>query len=59
MLTFPFGTVNTKENEIKLVKSIRWMPWNLGPKKDVVACDKPRGAGKQAMIRGYPNGETR
>ena len=27
--------------------------------KDVVACDKPRGAGKQALIRGFPNGETR
>lgn len=26
--------------------------------KDVVACDKPRGAGKQALIRGFPNGET-
>jgi len=27
--------------------------------KDVVSCDKPRGAAKQAMIRGFPNGETR
>ena len=27
--------------------------------KDVVACDKPRGAGKLALIRGFPNGETR
>ena len=27
--------------------------------KDVAACDKPRGAGKQALIRGFPNGETR
>jgi hypothetical protein len=26
--------------------------------KDVAACDKPRGAGKQALIRGSPNGET-
>ena len=26
--------------------------------KDVAACEKPRGAGKQALIRGYPNGET-
>ena len=23
------------------------------------SCDKPRGAGKQALIRGCPNGETR
>ena len=26
--------------------------------KDVVVCDKPRGADKQALIRGFPNGET-
>ena len=26
--------------------------------KDVVTCDKPRGAGKQASIRGSPNRET-
>jgi hypothetical protein len=26
--------------------------------KDVVTCDKPWGAGKRALIRGCPNGET-
>ena len=26
--------------------------------KDVAACDKPRGGGKQPVIRGSPNGET-
>ena len=26
--------------------------------KDVAACDKPRGGGKQPLIRGCPNGET-
>ena len=26
--------------------------------KDVVACEKLRGAGKQALIRRCPNGET-
>ena len=26
--------------------------------KDVVGCDKPRGAVKRALIRGFPNGET-
>ena len=36
-----------------------WMPWRQQAMKDVVACDKPRGAGKQALIRGCPNGETR
>ena len=40
-------------------KSTRWMPWYQEPKKDVGACDKPRGAGSQAVIRGFPNGETR
>jgi hypothetical protein len=28
------------------------------PKKDVAACDKPRGGGKQPLIRGFPNGAT-
>ena len=36
-----------------------WMPWRQQAMKDVVACDKPRGAGKQALIRGSLNGETR
>ena len=39
--------------------SVRWMPWHQGPMKDVVACDKPRGAGWRAVIRGFPNGGTR
>ena len=26
--------------------------------KDVAICDKPRGADKQALIRGFPNGKT-
>ena len=39
-------------------KRTRWMPWRQQAKKDVVACEKPRGAGQQAWIRGYPNGET-
>ena len=26
--------------------------------KDVEACDKPRGGGKQPLIRGCPNGKT-
>jgi len=34
------------------------MPWHLEPMKDVVICDKPRGADKRASIRGSPNGET-
>jgi len=39
-------------------KRIWWMPRRQKAMKDVVACEKPRGAGKQASIRGYPNGET-
>jgi hypothetical protein len=40
-------------------KRIRWMPRRQEAMKDVVACDKLRGAGKQALIRRFPNGETR
>src|SRR5882757_6396030 len=39
-------------------KGARWMPWHQEPMKDVGACDKPRGAGNQAVIRGFPNRET-
>jgi hypothetical protein len=35
-----------------------WMPWRLQAMKDVAACEKLRGAGKRALIRRYPNGET-
>ncbi len=34
------------------------MPWHKKPMKDAGAGDTPRGAGKQALIRGFPNGET-
>ena len=34
------------------------MPRQKMAKKDVVGCDKPRGAAKLALIRGFPNGET-
>ena len=37
---------------------MRWMPRRQEAMKDVVVCDKPRGADKQALIRGFPNGET-
>ena len=35
------------------------MPWRLTAMKDAVNCEMPRGAVKQALIRGCPNGETR
>jgi len=40
-------------------KGTRWMPRREQAMKDVASCDKPRGAAKQALIRGSPNGETR
>ena len=43
----------------QVTKGARWMPWHQEPMKDVEACDKPREAGNRAVIRGFPNGETR
>ena len=40
-------------------KGVRWMPRQREAMKDAVNCEKPRGAVKRALIRGYPNGETR
>ena len=34
------------------------MPRQREAMKDVVSCDKLRGAAKQALIRRFPNGET-
>lgn len=34
------------------------MPGRQMPMKDVVHCEKPRGAVCKRNIRGYPNGET-
>ncbi len=34
------------------------MPRHQKAMKDVAACDKPRGGGKQPLIRGFPNGAT-
>ena len=42
----------------KIIKRTWRMPWHQKPMKDVVGCDKPRGAVKRALIRGFPNGET-
>ena len=39
-------------------KCTRWMPWRQQAMKDAVACEKLRGAGKQALIRRSLNGET-
>ena len=42
----------------QVIKRTRWMPWQPEAMKDVVACDKLRGVGKQTLIRRFPNGET-
>jgi len=42
----------------QVTKRIRWMPRQQEAMKDVVVCDKLRGADKQALIRRFPNGET-
>ena len=39
-------------------KGVWWMSWHREATKDVVACDKLREAGKQALIRRFPNVET-
>ena len=40
-------------------KGVWWMSWHREAMKDVVACDMLREAGKQALIRRFPNEETR
>lgn len=40
-------------------KGVWWMPWQTVPMKDVWGRDRPRGAADRALIRGFPNGETR
>jgi hypothetical protein len=40
-------------------KGVWWMPWHREATKDVVACDKLRGTGKQVLIRRFLNAETR
>ena len=42
----------------QVTKRARWMPRQSEAMKDVVACDKARGSGKQLLIRAFPNGET-
>ena len=42
----------------QVIKRTRWMPWRQQAMKDVVGCEKPRRAVKQALTRGCPNGGT-
>ena len=41
------------------LKGVRWMSWHQEAMKDAAACEKLRGAGKQALIRRFLNAETR
>ena len=47
---------NKKEGQA--TKSARGMPWHWEPMKDVVNCDKLRGAVSKHYIRRFPNGAT-
>ena len=40
-------------------KGAWWMSWHREATKDVVACDMLREDGKRALIRRFPNEETR
>ena len=42
----------------QVTKGTRWMSWRQEAMKDVVSCDKPRGAANKRYIRGFPNGAT-
>ena len=46
------------ERKVQANKSIRRMPWHQEPKKDVISCDKLRGAANKRYIRRFPNVET-
>ena len=45
-------------NSFKALKGVWWMPWLLETMKDVVSCDKLRGAAHKHNIRRFPNGTT-
>ena len=42
----------------QVIKRTGRMPWQSEAKKDAGACDKRGGAGTQALIPRFPNGET-
>lgn len=43
----------------EVFKGTWWMSWHQEPMKDVGDRDRPRGVVNLAVIRGFPNGETR
>jgi len=42
---------------VKHEKGTRGMSWRQKVLKDVVSCDKPRGAASKRYIRGFPMGQ--
>lgn len=42
----------------QVIKCMWWMPWQSEAMKDVVACDKLWGVGKQTVIQRSLNGGT-
>ncbi len=53
------GSVTASHECDQVIKGTWGMPRRREAMKDVVGCEKPRGAVKRALIRGCPNGETR
>ena len=52
------GFVTAVDKGGQVNKGTGWMSWHREATKDAAACDKPRLAGKRALIRGCPNEET-
>ena len=50
--------MSNSNNSFKALKGVWWMPWLLETMKDVVSCDKLRGAAHKRYIRRFPNGTT-
>ncbi len=46
-----------RENGVKAEKGIRWMPWRVAAKKDVVNCEKPWGVVHRPRARDVRMGE--
>ena len=56
--SFSQATTSFIASNCQVTKRARWMPWQLEAMKDVVACDKLWGVGKQTLIQRSLNGET-
>ena len=58
ILYFTYGTELDTINFFKANKGVWWMPRVYEAMKDVVSCDKLRGAAHKRYIRKFPNGTT-